>query len=97
MQRRPIAVDQCLLLPTCPTLDLTFNLKCLKPRLKILGPDQFYRSSPLGVSHDFPMLMLCDTLLEIIGMANIETAISAAQHVSIKTHSNPLIPNLRSP
>ena len=75
MQGLPVVIDQGLLLPPCPALDLALNLKRLKPGLEVFGPHQFYRPTPLGIAFNLTMLMLGDAMLQIFGVPDIKTVV----------------------
>jgi len=88
LQSLPVPRDERLLFGTRPALELSFTGQSFFPTLELLDKHKADRSPLAGVAAESASIVIGDSFVEVIGMADIVGRIAATDDVNIEWHAS---------
>src|SRR5438093_10843244 len=86
LELRPILTRQRFFLCSGPAFDLALAPKRIIARVERFGIHECHRPSRGRVATDCAVVMLCESEIEVVGLANVVRPIGASQQVRPKLH-----------
>jgi len=88
LQSLPVPRDERLLFGTRPALELSFTGQSFFPTLELLDEHKADRPPLAGVAAESASIVIGDSFVEVIGMADIVGRIAATDDVNIEWHAS---------